>query len=42
MAILAKTPMDLQNSLNKVYEYCRKWALEANTNKTKIMVFRKI
>jgi hypothetical protein len=41
MAILAKTLLDLQNSLNKLYEYCIKWGLEVNTNKTKLMVFRK-
>jgi hypothetical protein len=35
MAILAKTPLDLQNSLSKLYEYCMKWGLEVNTNKTK-------
>ena len=41
MVILAETPEDLQKSLNSLYEYCNKWSLEVNTEKTKVMVFRK-
>lgn len=33
--------LDLQMSLNKLYEYCTKWGLEVNTHKTNIVVFRK-
>jgi hypothetical protein len=40
MVILANSPEDLQASLNKLFEYCSKWGLEVNTDKTKIMVFR--
>ena len=41
MAILGKTPEDLQNSLDSLYDYCNCWGLEVNTKKTKVMVFRK-
>ena len=41
MVILAETPEDLKKSLNTLYEYCNKWSLEVNTEKTKVMVFRK-
>ena len=40
MVVLGKTPHDLQSSLNYLYEYCKKWGLEVNTDKTKIVVFR--
>ena len=32
---------DLQNSLNNLSNYCNKWGLEVNTEKTKVVVFRK-
>ena len=35
MAILAKSPLELQNSLDNLHEYCSKWGLEVNTNKSK-------
>ena len=41
MAILAKTPEDLQTSLDLLHTYCTNWGLEVNTTNTKIMVFRK-
>jgi len=41
IAILAKTPEDLQTSLDLLHTYCSNWSLEVNTTKTKIMVFRK-
>ena len=41
MVILGKSPSDLQNSLNRLHEYCGTWGLEVNIEKTKIMVFRK-
>jgi len=41
MVILGNSIEDLQNSLNKLSEYCTKWGLEVNAGKTKIMVFRK-
>ena len=39
--LFGKKPTDLQNALNYLEEYCNKWKLTVNTNKTKIMVFRK-
>lgn len=41
MVIFGNSPEDLQNSLNGLHEYCSNWGLEVNTDKTKIMVFRK-
>lgn len=41
MVILAKSPNELQNSLNLLYQYCQNWGLRVNTEKSKIMVFRK-
>ena len=41
MVLLGDTPEDLQNSLDKLQEYCLKWGLEVNVLKTKIVVFRK-
>ena len=41
LVIFGNSPKDLQNSLNKLYEYCQTWGLEVNTQKTKVMVFRK-
>ena len=41
MALLDDTPGDLQNSLDKLQEYCLKWGLKVNVLKTKIVVFRK-
>jgi len=41
MAILGNTPEDLQNSLDLLHKYCLNWGLEVNSEKTKIMVFRK-
>ncbi len=42
MAILGKTPEDLQNSLDSLYDYCNRWGLEVNIQKTKVMDFRKL
>jgi hypothetical protein len=39
--VVARTPEDLQNSLDLLYTYFFKWGLEVNTMKTKIVVFRK-
>jgi hypothetical protein len=41
MVVMAETAENLQESLNRVYEYCEKWGLEVNVEKTKIVVFRK-
>jgi len=41
VAIVGKTPLDIQNQLDRLLEYCNAWGLSVNTAKTKIMVFRK-
>jgi hypothetical protein len=41
MVVMAETAENLQESLNRVCEYCEKWGLEVNVEKTKIVVFRK-
>ena len=37
--VLAETAPDLQKSLDALHEYCNKWALNVNLDKTKIIVF---
>ena len=37
--VLAETAKDLQKALNGLYDYCNKWALNVNLEKTKIIVF---
>lgn len=39
--LFGKTPEDLQSSLSALEEYCKRWKLTVNTDKTKIMIFRK-
>ena len=39
VTLLAESPSDLQAGLNALQEYCSKWALSVNDNKTKVMVF---
>ena len=41
MVIFAKNPSELQSNIDKLSEYCDKWGLEVNVDKTKTMVFRK-
>ena len=41
MVIFGEDQNDLQNSFNMLSEYCERWGLEVNTDKTKVMVFRK-
>ena len=41
MAIIGKTPSEVQGHLENLHEYCNTWGLKVNTEKTKIMVFRK-
>lgn len=41
MAILGKSPSELQRHLDVLYTYCESWGLTVNTSKTKVMVFRK-
>ena len=39
LLILSENKAGLQNSLNKLNEYCKKWGLEANIQKTKVIIF---
>ena len=39
--IVSETRSELQNLLDSLYTYCRKWNLTVNVEKTKIMVFKK-
>lgn len=38
--IMSETAVGLQNGLNVLSEYCTRWKLQLNTDKTKIVVFR--
>ena len=38
MAILGNGVDDSQNSLNQLENYCKRWGLEVNTDKTKVML----
>jgi hypothetical protein len=38
---LAESAEELQSELNYFYEYCEKWNLKVNTNKSKVMFFSK-
>jgi hypothetical protein len=39
--LLAESAEELQSELNYFYEYCEKWNLKVNTNKSKVIVFSK-
>lgn len=41
MVIVGKDRNDLQRSLDILNSYCNKWGLAVNTEKTKVVVFRK-
>ena len=41
MVIFANSPEDLQDSFDMLVEYCKRWRLQVNTSKTKIMIFHK-
>ena len=41
IVIFAYSSEQLQNSLNALSDYCSRWEMVVNTNKTKIMIFRK-
>lgn len=41
LAILSESSRGLQNALNKLGIYCRKWDLTVNLDKTKVIVFNK-
>ena len=39
--VLAESDIELQKALDSLYAYCNKWALNVNTDKTKIIIFSK-
>ena len=41
IVLFSETDEGLQNGLNCMYDYCQKWKLSVNTQKTKVMIFRK-
>ena len=41
IVLFSETNEGLQNDLNCMYDYCQKWKLSVNTQKTKVMIFRK-
>ena len=41
IVIFSSSPEGLQDGLNQLETYCKRWKLQVNTSKTKIMVFRK-
>ena len=41
MVILGNTIADLQHGLDLLHTYCTRWGIQVNTDKTKILVFRK-
>ena len=41
MVVIGETPEDLQQSINRLYEYCNTWGLQVNITKNKIIIFRK-
>ena len=41
IVIFANNSEDLQNGLDLLHDYCSKWKLTVNINKTKVMIFRK-
>lgn len=41
ITLFSETSEGLQTGLNTLYTYCQRWRLTVNTNKTKVMVFRK-
>ena len=40
VAVFADTVFDMQKKIDMLYDFCSKWGLTVNLNKTKIMVFR--
>ena len=40
-ALLSDSAQGLQSNLNQLDSYCKKWKLTVNTDKTKVMIFRK-
>ena len=41
LVLIAERANDLQNKLDLLEKYCKKWCLQVNTSKTKVIVFNK-
>ena len=41
LVIISPSPTGLQHSLNSLHDYCTKWKLDININKTKVVIFSK-
>ena len=41
LVLFSSTPIGLQRLLNRLSDYCKKWRMNVNLTKTKIIVFRK-
>lgn len=41
IVIFAKPPEELEAILNNLENYCKRWKLNVNKHKTKVMIFRK-
>ena len=41
MVVLGSSPEDIKNFLDNLYNFCNTWSLTVNTDKTKIVAFRK-
>ena len=41
LVLISETAEGLQNCLNALQNYCDKWCLSINTDKTKVMIFNK-
>jgi hypothetical protein len=41
LVLLSESQEGLQNCLNKTWEYCKRWGLEINYTKSKVMIFNK-
>ena len=39
--IFSETPKGLQKSLDNLYEYCERWKLKVNVEKTKVVIYKK-
>ena len=42
LVLLSETHSGLQNTLNKLHNYCLNWQLSVNTTKTKVLTFQKV
>ena len=41
LVLISESHTGLQNCLSELYNYCKKWGLSINTDKTKVVIFNK-